>query len=98
MSATNYSRLVPQNEAEEEEQVIFCIRESLREKTTMPSTSTADHCSLLHEDNEPTQSVYVYLLLILLIVTIMTTLISMKQLLPVQKIMKPLNCFFHCQD
>ena len=23
----------------------------------MPSTSTADHCALLHEDNEPTQSV-----------------------------------------
>ena len=50
-------RLVPENEAEEEAQIIFCIRESLREKTTMPSTSTADHSALLHEDNEPTQSV-----------------------------------------
>ena len=56
-SATNYSHLVPENEAEEEAQITFCIRKSLREKTTMPSTSTADHRALLHEDNEPTQSV-----------------------------------------
>ena len=34
------------------------VSENLREKTTIPSTSTAGRCnSLLHEDNEPTQSV-----------------------------------------
>ena len=52
-STTNYSRLVPENEA----QITFCIRESLREKTAIPSTSTADLRALLHEVNQPTQSV-----------------------------------------
>ena len=56
-SPTNYSHLVPENKAEEGSTNYLCIRESLREKTTMPSTSTADHRALLHEDNEPTQSV-----------------------------------------
>ena len=54
MPASNYSRLLSENEAEEVAQFNLFIRESLRDNSTV-STSTATTRALL--STEPTQSV-----------------------------------------